>query len=140
MQVFLPYPEPIEVAMCLDKRRLNRQIQEGNIIILAIMGAKAWSHHPVVLMYKDHLDWLSCYVESLACYAQGNTHIAALFSKYADSIRPDFFCDDLYIAHRRRLYTKMPEYYTDFAQYGKSEENWYFVDGEFVKYIKGKKQ
>ena len=31
------------------------------------------------------------------------------------------------------------EYKKKFAEYGTSEENWYFVDGQIVKYINGKK-
>lgn len=32
-----------------------------------------------------------------------------------------------------------PELYPQFAKYGKSEENWYFVDGQIVKYVNGKR-
>lgn len=40
---------------------------------------------------------------------------------------------------KRRLYTKDNNHYKQWADLGESEENWYFVDGEWVKYRNGKK-
>jgi hypothetical protein len=40
---------------------------------------------------------------------------------------------------KRRLYTKNPEHYAQWAHLGKSEENWYFVDGVWRKYVNGKR-
>ena len=59
MQIFLPYKNPFDVAKCLDNRRLNKQIIECRQILAAIDGtSKAWSHHPVVLMYAHHRDFV----------------------------------------------------------------------------------
>lgn len=49
-----------------------------------------------------------------------------------------FLTEEFQVQHRRRLYTKSLELYPQFAKYGTSEENWYYVDGKLVRYIKGK--
>jgi hypothetical protein len=40
---------------------------------------------------------------------------------------------------KRRLYSKDNEHYKQWAYLGESEVNWYFVDGEWRKYINGKR-
>lgn len=40
---------------------------------------------------------------------------------------------------KRRLYTKDPKYYAVWSYLGTSDENWYFVDGEWRKYVNGKR-
>jgi hypothetical protein len=53
MQVFI-IGSPFETAQILDNKRLNRQIQEAQVILDALNGKKAWSNHPCVLQYKGH--------------------------------------------------------------------------------------
>lgn len=140
MQVFVPFPSPIEVARCLDKKRLRKQIIECNQILSAIYGySNAWSNHPIVKMYAEHTVWLWHYTEVLKYYQDGLPRLATYTSNAADFFRPSFLTDSLCDQHKRRLYTKSPELYPQFAEYGKSEENWYFVDGKIVKYSQGKK-
>ena len=38
----------------------------------------------------------------------------------------------------RRLYTKDPVHYQQFAQYGTSDVNWYFVEVKWLYYKNGK--
>lgn len=140
MQIFIPYKIPIDVARCLDKRRLNKQIIETRQIINAISGiSKAWFNHPVVKMYKDHIDFLKDYENCLFSFISGSEETAMMFSDNAMRNIPDFITEDLCNQHKRRLYTKDNIHYKQFAEYGESEENWYVVDGELVKYINGKK-
>lgn len=40
---------------------------------------------------------------------------------------------------KRRLFTKNPKHYKQWADLGFSDENWYFVDGEWRKYVNGKR-
>ena len=140
MQVFVPYPEPIAVARCLDSRRLRKQIIECDQILKAVRGeTTSWAKHPVTKMYAKYTDWLYYYRETLAAYVDGRSAAAVYSSRYAMSnLRPPFltveFCDQ----HKRRLYAKSPSLYPQFASYGASEENWYVIDGVIVKYIKGK--
>ena len=140
MQVFVPYPSPIDVAKCLDYRRLRKQIIECDQILKAISGAsQAWKNHPVVKMYSEYWPWLSFYKGSLVAYSQRNIKAAEQCSwnaRYA-CIEPPFLTPDLCDQHKRRLYTKAPELYPQFAEYGTSDENLYVIDGELVKYING---
>lgn len=63
---------------------------------------------------------------------------AEIFNDRANIIMPPFLTDDFCNQHKRRLYSKSAELYPQFAEYGKSEENWYFVGGKLLKYINGK--
>lgn len=154
MQVFVPYAEPIKVAECLDGRRLNKQIIECKQILDAIDGiGKGWFNHPVTKMYEPYSEWLYYYMKCLECYVDYINYIEShnkntsefyfirtlFWNSNANKIRPPFLTEEFCNQHKRRLYTKNPEYYIQFAIFGKSEENWYFVDGKLVKYVNGKK-
>lgn len=140
MQVFVPYPSPIDVAKCLDRRRLRKQIIECNQILNAIDGTSdAWSHHPVVKMYEHYYSWLHDYTLCLMYFSDGNVDMAQYWNECADDMLPEFLTDSFCDQHKRRLFTKAPLLYPQFAGYGTSEENWYFVDGEIVKYVDGKR-
>lgn len=139
MQVFVPYPSPIDVAKCLDKRRLRKQIIECDQILKAIYGQpKAWKNHPVVNMYRPHVQFLAAYADTLWTFEQNCLYWTEGLSKIADSRRPPFLTESFCDQHKRRLYTKAPELYPQFAEYGKSEENWYYVDGRLRRYVNGK--
>lgn len=142
MQVFICEKSPIKVceAMKRDRRRMNKQVIEASQIIKSIDGlSKSWKNHPVCLMYREHRDWLYNYMCCMDCYLKGLYDYAKDWSSKADTIRPSFITDELCIQHRRRLYAKSPELYPQFAKYGKSEENWYYINGQIVKYINGKR-
>ena len=140
MQVFVPYPSPIDVAKCLDPKRLKKQVIECDQILKAITGeSKAWKNHPVVKMYSEHSSWLWYYRETLDAHLKKCFTLAKQYSHQCDAYLPppfltESFCDQ----HKRRLYTKAPELYPQFAEYGKSDENWYFVDGRLRRYVNGK--
>ena len=138
MQVFIPYPEPIEVAKCLDKRRLNKQIIEGHQILAAAKGeTKAWANHPITKMYKNHTEWLRFYIYCLEFYKNGRIDVAKKFSAQADKIRPAWMTDAICNAHKRRLVAKDPEFYKDFCIYGISEINYYIIDNVVWGYARG---
>lgn len=126
--------------MKLDRRRINKQVIEAAQIISAIDGdSKSWHNHPVCLMYREHRDWLNLYRGCMACYLNGQYEYAKDLSDKADGITPSFISDEMVAQHRRRLYTKSPNLYPQFAGYGTSEENWYVIDGQIVKYVNGKR-
>lgn len=53
MQTFLPYPDFIESASCLDNRRLNNQINESKAILKTLVGlSSGWANHPAVKMWR----------------------------------------------------------------------------------------
>ena len=138
MQVFI-VGTPLETAMVLDKSRLNKQILETKQILDALNGAKAWSNHPCSLQYKDHQLWLYVYMRCLKCYRDGDVTSAELFSGACDCIRPPFHTQEFFDQMKRRLFTKAPFLYSQWADLGTSEINHYFVDGEWRYYKNGKR-
>lgn len=153
MQVFIPYKSVIDIAKAMynDRLRYNKQILEIEQIIRAIEGAKAWRNHPVSLMYKEHKEWLECYMKCFEYYRSFKKstneverlrfeYTARFYNNKANKIRPTFLDNqELLDSHKRRLYSKAAHLYPQFAEYGTSEINWYVVDGEIVKYKDGKR-
>ena len=139
MQVFI-VGSPLETAMALDPKRLRKQIIECGQILDALNGAKAWSNHPCVLQYEGYERWLECYMKCLESYKSGDTLEAKIQSQYAtDWYKPHWHNIGYYTQMKRRLYTKDKEHYKQWAYLGESQENWYFVDGEWRKYVNGKR-
>lgn len=139
MQVFVPYKSPFRTAVCLDGKRLRKQIIESRQIIAAIEGTgKGWINHPVTHMYAKHTQWLRLYTECLEAYASGDTAKAVELSVRSMNFRPEWMDERLCIQYRRRLYTKNPMHYAQFAIYGQSQENWYIIDNILKRYINGK--
>lgn len=153
MQIFTPYPEPIKCAEVLwnDKKRFNKQIIECRKILQAIQGeSEAWKNHPVTNMYREHIEWIGYY---LTIFTHYKLYKSGKFDSYngiilkymqdvneeANKIRPPFLTEEFCDQHKRRLYSKSPELYPQFEKYGKSDENWYYVNGEIVKYKDGKR-
>jgi hypothetical protein len=138
MQVFI-VGSPLETAIALDGARLRKQIIEVGQILDALNGAKAWSNHPCVLQYRGHERWLRAYKECLEWYIRGDETWAMDASNEAEWWKPDWHDQRYYDNMKARLYTKNPQHYAQFAEYGTSEENWYFVDGLWRKYVNGKR-
>lgn len=138
MQVFI-VGTPLETAMALSKRHLNNQINEASIILAALNGDKAWSNHPCVLQYKGHERWLLNYMYCLIGYIQSDMLLALNSNHNCEQLTPNFHTQEYYEQMKRRLYTKDPEHYKQWSHLGTSEENWYFVNGEWRKYINGKR-
>lgn len=127
MQVFV-VGSPLETAMALDKARLRKQIIECHQILAAIHGeGKGWFHHPVVLMYSEpnSVRWLQMYADILEGYLAGYTGLERA-DREAKSITPAFHTLEFIKQMKRRLYTKAPEHYKDWAEYGESDCNWYW--------------
>lgn len=138
MQVFI-VGTPFETAMALDPRRLNKQIIECQQILDALNGKKAWSNHPCTLQYKDHQRWLMNYMSCLIRYKCGEVERAATSSTWCELDRLPFHTQEYFDQMKRRLYTKDKEHYSQWANLGESEDNWYFVDGQWRIYRNGKR-
>lgn len=138
MQVFI-VGSPLETAKVLDRRRLNKQVIECKQILDALNGAKAWSNHPCVLQYRGHELWLYDYMRCLMSYRDGRNTIADLFSGACDCIRPPFHTEEYFNNMKSRLYAKDQVHYAEYAEYGVSDTNMYFVDGEWRYYKNGKR-
>ena len=138
MQVFI-VGSPLETAMAIDKRRLNKQIVECMQILDALNGAKAWSNHPCVLQYRDHYKWLELYMCILTAYRNGEGDALSFEAQIKRLPQPPFHTQEYFNQMKRRLYTKDPVHYEQWAYLGESEDNWYFVDGEWRIYRNGKR-
>ena len=149
MQVFI-VGSPLETAkaMARDTRRYNKQIIEVRQILDALNGTKAWRNHPCTLQYKDYEEWLCDYHNCLLHYREylkfGNTEenylgYAEFYSASAEDNKPTFHTEEYFKQMKRRLYTKDPIYYAQWVNLGTSEENWYFVEGEWRVYRNGKR-
>lgn len=139
MNVFI-VGSPLETARVLDRRRLNKQIIECEQILDALSGKKAWSNHPCTLQYKEHYEWLCAYLLCLEHYKDGHLDLAQSWSdNIAEGLRPPFHTEEFFNQMKRRLYTKNPEHYAQWADLGTSEVNWYFVDDEWRYYKNGKR-
>lgn len=141
MQVFI-IGTPYETAEVLDVKRLNKQIIENKQIMDAILGTgKGWFNHPVVKSYKNHFQWLYYYNLCLFWYSRGDKPMAKKMSEQAMAFKPSFHTEEYFNQMKRRLYTKNNQYYSQWAELGESDCNWYWFDEEnkFIKYINGKR-
>lgn len=141
MQVFI-IGTPWQTVLKLDKRRRLKQIIECEQIIKAIKtirGPKtAWANHPVVLQYKSHIDWLEKYHLCLKSFDTKYEDQCKVWSDLADCLKPDFHTPEYFDQMKRRLYTKDPNHYAQWAHLGTSEVNWYFVGETWLHYKNGK--
>lgn len=114
--------------MALDPERIRSQIREAHIILNAIHGeSKGWIHHPVVLMYSEpnSVRWLQMYADILEGYLAGYTGLERA-DREAREITPKFHTEKFLTQMKRRLFSKDPEHYKQWAEYGESDCNWYW--------------
>lgn len=143
MQIFVPFKSPLSVAMLMyrDRHRFNRQITECKIIIDAIEGRNKWKH-PIIDMYRDHVEWVKAYQKVFIAYrdyerANCSSEVIGPIQEAesrANQITPGFLTDDFCTHHKKRLYTKAPNMYPAFSKYGESHVNWYWVDNKLLVY------
>lgn len=143
MQVFI-VGSVAETAQALDLRRMRKQVIECRQIIDAINGTgKGWFNHPIVEMYREHKDWLRCYMWFLEEYLNDNCDFVMLswFNKRCEDLRPSFHTKQFFDQMKRRLFTKDSEYYKQWAHLGADFDNWYWSPSEnkFIKYRNGKR-
>ena len=152
MQVFI-VGSPLETAMALDPRRLNKQIIETRQILDALNGKKAWSNHPCTLQYRGYEAWLELYMYCLESFqmsldlkispedADGFIRLAMEWSEKSFEYKPPFHTQEYFDQMKRRLFTKNAVYYIQWAYLGESEDNWYWShkENKFIKYRNGKR-
>ena len=141
MQVFV-VGSPLETAMALDKAKLRSQIRDAYVILAAIHGeCEDWIHHPVVLMYSEpnSVRWLQMYADILEGYLDGYTGLERA-DRRAKAITPKFHTQEFIEQMKRRLYTKNPEHYKQWAELGESDEDWYWspTQKKWIVYREGK--
>lgn len=141
MQIFV-IGSPLETAKALDLPRLRKQIIECHQILAAIHGeSKGWIHHPVTLMYSEpnSVRWLQMYADILEGYLSCYTGLPEL-DKEAKLITPAFHTVKYLDQMKRRLFSKNPEHYKQWADLGPSDSNWYWnpAQQKWLIYKEGK--
>ena len=138
MQVFI-VGSIYDTVIALDKRRRHKQWVEIQQIIDAIDGKKAWKNHPCTIQYKEYKYWLILYRTVIEFINMDMHSNAKNISQIAENFKPEWHCEEYFNQMKRRLFEKDEDYYKQWSYLGKSLDNWYFVDGEWVKYRNGKK-
>lgn len=118
MQTFLPYPDFVESARCLDSRRLGKQRPECLQILKALGGSGGWSSHPATKMWSGCQDALKAY--SNACVlewtARGYKNSMAIYQIDGTPTMPRWLGDERFHAsHRSNLLRKDPVHYGRFG-------------------------
>lgn len=129
MNTFLPYPDFVTSARCLDNRRLGKQrVEVLQLLRALIYGAGGWRNHPAARMWRGHegalaLYGMDCCMEWVrrgyrdTCFGK----IDAMFPDgFAAPLPPWFGREDFHAAHRSNLLRKDPVWY---GQWGWSEPN-----------------
>jgi len=139
MQIFV-LGTPLETAKELDVKRFNKQILECSQILKVIHGESyAWKNHPVVKMYSKHADYVEHYMNAFRKYREKDFEGAEAESELAVKCQPDFICGKLIVNMKKRLFTKDSKFYAKYAEYGPTEVNFYYVDGQWLAYWNGKR-
>jgi hypothetical protein len=126
MQTFLPYPDIIKTAKCLDYRRLGKQRVEAWQIYCAITDPDyGWQNHPSVNMWRENKDFLLKYGIAICKEWIGRGYNDAMLNRFenvvkisniAESKKPQWFgLSDFHASHRSNLLRKDFEYYKQFG-------------------------
>lgn len=123
MQTFLPYPNFVASAMCLDNKRLGKQRVEGRQIQTALQDGSGWSNHPATKMWDGYTLALMAYTD--ACIREwirrGFENNMPLM---LDPVKPYFLdiqmppwlgCEKFHASHRAALLFKNFEWYSQFG-------------------------
>lgn len=127
MQTFMPYPDFVQSAACLDYRRLGKQRVEAYQIFFALpeYTSSAWRNHPAVKMWRGYAPALLVY--GLHCCLQWRMrgyvdNMGPRFSNLLSDLRPGtiamppwFGRKDFHAAHRSNLLRKDRDWYGQFG-------------------------
>jgi hypothetical protein len=117
MQTFLPYPDFIKSAQCLDYKRLGKQRVECMQLLKALSQGGGWSNHPAAKMWRGYEPALKVYmakcIEEWIRRGYRNTMTVPVVSEYV--LPPWFGKDDFHASHRSNLLRKDPGFYSKFG-------------------------
>lgn len=141
MQTFLPYPNFKDSAICLDNKRLNKQIIECYQILKALHGeTKGWVNHPATLMWKGYENSLVCYGvwccwvwKSRGFQTKLEEELVKFFNNSAIVFPWWVGLDKFHASHRSNLYRKDNNYYKKFQHEGNLPYCWPIeIDGRQI--------
>lgn len=127
MQTFLPYPNFVVSARCLDNRRLGKQRVEGRQIQTALQKGGGWSNHPATKMWSGCTEALMLYTDCCIKewmrrgFENNMPLMLDIYAPYALKLKmPEWLGDEKFHAsHRAALLHKEHEWY---SQFGWTEE------------------
>lgn len=114
MQTFLPYPDFVHTASCLDRRRLGKQRVEA----MQILKGNGWANHPAVKMWRGYEKCLAYYLECIIneWVGRGYRNNIVVPKIPGPIIPPPWMTDDRFHAsHRAALLWKEPTHYQQFG-------------------------
>lgn len=124
MQTFLPYPDFLQSARCLDYKRLGKQRVEVKQLLLALGHAvgqhtpkNTWANHPAARMWAAYPEALAYYgfCVCVAWRERGyNDSLLPQFELFEDPAMrlPSWLGDPAFHrSHQSNLKRKDPEYY-----------------------------
>lgn len=122
MQTFLPYPDFVESAKCLDRQRLGKQRVEVLQILNALTNNGGWANHPATKMWRGYEASLIEYGFAICDewhYIRGYRDTCSdkitdimLSCGFDKSNDPPWLGDETFhLAHKSNLIRKLPEYY-----------------------------
>lgn len=118
MQTFLPYPDFVKSARCLDYKRLGKQRVEAYQILRTLLGeSEGWINHPATKMWRGHESALAGYMNAMIEeWVRRGYNNTMGYRGTAGLILPRWFGDpDFHASHQSNLLRKDPAFY---GQYG----------------------
>ena len=123
MQTFLPYPDFLASARCLDYRRLGKQRVEAFQILRTLRGEgrMGWKNHPAVKMWRGHEEALAAYMNAMIWEwkrrgYRNTMQTAHVGSPLPSLIMPLWLGDQrVHASHRSNLLRKDPAHYGQFG-------------------------
>jgi len=127
MQTFLPYPDFVKSAQCLDRARLGKQRVEASQLLKTLTGlSDGWLNHPATKMWKGYEaalalygvrmceEWIDRgYNDNLLPYFQEELFIYHGRKPLSTLELPPWFGDEnLHRSHRANLIRKFSDHYT----------------------------
>jgi hypothetical protein len=136
MNTFLPYPDFIKSAQCLDYRRLGKQKVEAWQIYLALTKKNyGWKNHPIVKMWQGYEQALLRYGMAICEEWKNRTYQDTLLEKFIkeyniekDKGNPDWLGNRKFHASMRsNLLRKDKKYYSKFGWKEKNNLPYYWI-------------
>lgn len=123
MQTFLPYPNVVKSAKCLDWRRLGKQRVEAKQILNILLertDKKGWRNHPAVRMWCGHETTLKIYYNAILDewiergYNNNMEYEYLTVLDLAETRNPSWLTEEFCASHRSNLLRKDPKWYGQF--------------------------
>lgn len=119
MQTFLPYPDFVQTAKCLDYRRLGKQRSEARTILTHLeKGMGPWWNHPAVQMWRGCEGSLIIYSNCIISewIGRGYNNNMKLLPEPRRLLFPKWLGDEAFHnSHKSNLLRKDPRYYGQFG-------------------------